>query len=64
MNERMSKLSPREYELVRFVLKGYSNRNIAEAVGISPNTVKTHMSNVFNKLEVSSKEGLINQLLC
>lgn len=60
----MSKLSPREYELVRFVLKGYSNRNIAEAVGIFPNTVKTHMSNVFNKLEVSSKEGLINQLLC
>ena len=60
----MSKLSPREYELVRFVLKGYSNRNIAEAVGISPNTVKTHMSNVFTKLEVSSKEGLINQLLC
>jgi DNA-binding CsgD family transcriptional regulator len=64
MKERMSKLSPREYELVRFVLKGYTNRSIAEAMGISTNTVKSYMSNVFNKLEVSSKEGLINELLC
>ncbi len=60
----MSNLSPGEYELVRFVLKGYTNRSIVEAMGISPNTIKTHMSNVFTKLEVSSKEGLINQLLC
>jgi len=30
----MSKLTPKEQETVRFVLKGYSNRGIAEEMGI------------------------------
>ena len=52
-------LSKRENEVVKAVLKGYSNKQIAEELEISPNTVKTHLQHVFHKMKVSSKTELI-----
>jgi LuxR family maltose regulon positive regulatory protein len=58
----MTKLTTKEHETVRFVLKGYSNRGIAEEMGISANTVKSHLSKVFSKLQVNSRKELIIDL--
>ena len=43
-------LTPRELEILELIAQGLSNREIAERVHISENTVKTHSSRVFDKL--------------
>jgi len=43
-------LTPREIELLRQVTSGASNRQIAQRLGISPHTVKTHLYNIFKKI--------------
>lgn len=58
----MSRLTPKEHETVRFVIKGYSYKGIAEEMGISTNTVKTHLNRVYAKMDVSSRKELITQL--
>jgi DNA-binding CsgD family transcriptional regulator len=52
-------ISPREQEIVTLVLKGYSNKQIAESLYISLNTVKAHLRNIYPKLEVKSRYELI-----
>ena len=52
-------LSPREREVLRFVMQGQSNRETAEAMGLSVNTVKFHLKNVFEKLGVSSRKDAV-----
>jgi ATP/maltotriose-dependent transcriptional regulator MalT len=48
-------LSPRELEVLRLVAAGASNRSIAESLFISERTVERHLSNMFAKLDVSSR---------
>ncbi|HEX7085874.1 MAG TPA: response regulator transcription factor [Vicinamibacterales bacterium] len=48
-------LSPRELEIVAAVIRGETNRAIAEHLGLSPQTVKNHLSNIFEKLGVASR---------
>jgi DNA-binding CsgD family transcriptional regulator len=43
-------MTPRELEILELIAKGLSNREIAEHVFVSENTVKTHSSRVFEKL--------------
>ncbi|MBK7906595.1 MAG: helix-turn-helix transcriptional regulator [Gemmatimonadetes bacterium] len=43
-------LTPRELEILAFIAAGLSNREIAERAFVSENTVKTHVSRVFEKL--------------
>lgn len=43
-------LTPRELEILELIAAGLSNREIAEQVFVSENTVKTHLSRVFDKL--------------
>ena len=47
--------SAREIEVLRLVAAGKSNRQVAEELVISLNTVERHISNIFNKLDVSSR---------
>jgi len=60
-------LTPRELEIVSAVVAGYSNKEIAEHFKISEDTVKHHLSNVFDKLGVSTRLELalfaVNQSL-
>jgi DNA-binding NarL/FixJ family response regulator len=60
-------LTPRELEIVSAVVAGYSNREIAEYFKISEDTVKHHLSNIFDKLGVSTRLELalfaVNQSL-
>jgi DNA-binding CsgD family transcriptional regulator len=48
-------LSEREVEVLRLLAAGKSNREIAEALFISPNTVIRHVSNIYAKAGVSSR---------
>jgi DNA-binding NarL/FixJ family response regulator len=48
-------LTPRELEIVSAVVAGYSNKEIAEYFRISEDTVKHHLSNIFDKLGVSTR---------
>jgi DNA-binding NarL/FixJ family response regulator len=48
-------LSPREVEVLRLLAGGAMNREIAETLGISERTVDRHVSNIYTKLNVSSR---------
>ena len=50
-----SALTPREYEIVSLVGSGMTNREIAQMLWLSPNTVRKHLENVFEKLEVNNR---------
>jgi DNA-binding NarL/FixJ family response regulator len=48
-------LSQREREVVGLIASGYRNKEIANKLFISEQTVKTHLSNIFQKLEISDR---------
>ncbi len=56
-------LTAREHEVLELILSGKSNREIAEVLFISENTVKTHARNIFSKYDVKSRAELISILL-
>lgn len=53
------KLTPREKELMELIYAGMSNKEIAETLFLSESTVKTHIYNIFRKLEVRNRVGVI-----
>ncbi|SES21520.1 response regulator [Salisediminibacterium halotolerans] len=57
--KHFSVLSMREKEIVHLTVLGYTNKQIAERLVISPKTVETHKTNIMNKLELSNKSELI-----
>lgn len=48
-------ISARELEVLSLLAEGCANKLIARRLDISPNTVKTHVARLFDKLEVSSR---------
>jgi len=52
-------LTQREKEILTFIAKGYSNKQIADALFISIPTVKTHRSNILAKCEVKNTASLV-----
>jgi DNA-binding NarL/FixJ family response regulator len=48
-------LTPRQQEVLALLVQGKSNREIAEAMGLSENTVKVHLVSIFRALGVSSR---------
>jgi LuxR family maltose regulon positive regulatory protein len=54
-------LSPRETEVLMLIAAGESNRDIGDHLFISEQTVKKHVSNIFEKLSVSSRTQAIDR---
>lgn len=50
-------LSSREIEILSLIAEGKSNKEVAIALSISLNTVKVHLSNIYQKINVSSRTG-------
>jgi DNA-binding NarL/FixJ family response regulator len=52
-------LTPREREMVDWVVCGLHNREIADKLAISEGTVKSHLHHIYKKLQVSSRLALL-----
>lgn len=52
-------LSDREMEILKLLVDGLDYKDIAEKIYVSPHTVRNHISNIYNKLHVSSKAQAI-----
>jgi DNA-binding NarL/FixJ family response regulator len=55
------KISEREIEVLHLLAQGYSNQEIANKLFLSLNTVKTHTSNLYSKLNVSRRTAAIKK---
>ncbi|WP_252092271.1 helix-turn-helix transcriptional regulator [Pseudomonas sp. MWU13-3659] len=55
-------LTPRERQIAELLRQGASNKLIARALGVGLPTVKTHLINLFRKLEVSNRTELVASL--
>jgi len=54
-------ISKREYEILEQIAKGMSNKEIADKLSVSENTVKTHSSRIFEKLDVNRRMQAIQK---
>ncbi|HEY3289543.1 MAG TPA: LuxR C-terminal-related transcriptional regulator [Anaerolineae bacterium] len=68
MNELMltalstaASISPRQQEILQLISEGYSFREVAVKLYIAESTVKTHLSNIYQKLGVRSRTQAINR---
>lgn len=52
-------LTPREKEILSFIVQGFTNKEIAETLGISKRTVDGHRANLTSKLNISRRVDLI-----
>lgn len=51
----LEQFSKRELEVLSLLGHGYTNKEIAQLLTLSPNTVKTHLNNLYTKLEVNNR---------
>jgi len=54
-------LTGQEIKVLERLAAGQSNKEIAKVLGLSPNTVKTHIANLFGKLDVSRRTQAVNK---
>ena len=54
-------LTPRQNELLRLVAAGHTNVQIARRLGISEGTVRTHLENIYERLQVSSRTAAVSR---
>jgi DNA-binding NarL/FixJ family response regulator len=54
-DEELPSLTPQEIRILQLISEGLDNNTIADLLSVSPNTVKSHISNIFPKLGVSDR---------
>jgi DNA-binding CsgD family transcriptional regulator len=59
--QRSLGLTPRELTVLELAAAGQSNKQIARALGISPNTIKTHMASLLAKLDAARRTEAISK---
>ncbi len=62
-SDEMESLTSREQEVLRLLAKGRLQKNIAEALGISVNTLRTHLRSIYEKLHVHSRSEATLKLI-
>ncbi len=55
-------LTQREMEVIQLLNKGYTNQKLADEMFISRNTIKTHLKNIYKKLDVSDREEALEKM--
>lgn len=61
-NPHLEKLSTREKEILQFLSKGLRYKEIADKLFLSTETVRTHIRNIYEKLQVNSRTDAINKV--
>ena len=56
-------LTPREFDVLNHMVKGLTNAEIAQLLGIKPSTVKNHISNILSKLGAASRTEAVSLAL-
>lgn len=59
----LAALTPREREILLWVARGKSNREIAAVLYLAPGTIRKHLDNVYDKLGVSNRAGAVGHVL-
>ena len=59
---RFDRLTPRQAKICQMMVQGYLNKQIADRLGMSINTVKTHRMEIFRRMETSSLLELARQI--
>lgn len=54
-------ITAREYQTLELVAAGHSNKEIARILSVSPNTVKTHLAKIYEKLEVQRRTQAVQK---
>ena len=54
-------ISDREYDVLVLLARGHTNQQIAERLFVSPNTIKTHLGNLYAKLGVSRRTQAVQK---
>ena len=60
-NESFHSLSQREQEIIQFLAKGFRYKEIAGKLFISEDTVRTHIRNIYGKLQVNSRSQALKK---
>ncbi|NER08897.1 response regulator transcription factor [Muriicola jejuensis] len=53
----------KKQELVRLIAKGLRNKEIADLLNISTGTVKSHLTNISSKLQVSNRTSMLRKIV-
>jgi len=61
-NKELEKLSLREQEIIQFLSKGLRYKEIADKLSLSTETVRTHIRNIYQKLQVNSRTDALNKI--
>jgi DNA-binding NarL/FixJ family response regulator len=54
-------LTPRQWDLLYLVAAGHTNTQIARRLGVSEGTVRTHLANIYDRLQVSSRTAAVTR---
>lgn len=59
LRNKKTPLTNQEQKIYNFIKQGFSNKEIASELNISLSTVKTHINNLYKKMDVSSRKDLV-----
>ena len=58
-NHTNALLTPREAEVLGWVARGLTNKEVAAILGVSPHTIRTQLEHVFEKLDVHTRTAAV-----
>lgn len=58
----MNKLTKRQYQILVYLANGYTSKQVAEELRISPQTVKNHLADAYKSLDASNRQHAFLEL--
>ncbi|WP_142846105.1 LuxR C-terminal-related transcriptional regulator [Telmatospirillum sp. J64-1] len=56
-------LTPKEREVARYIVNGYTSKEIGQMMGLSPRTIEVHRASIMRKLGVRNSAELVNKMI-